>query len=75
MICKFKHLVRWTHFHDPSWGERCIVMEIRGGLRGFLFGTHKILLEDGYVGWCYKNDVGKINPDIPVPPADERTIT
>jgi len=50
-------------------------MEIRGGLRGFLFGTHKILLEDGYVGWCYKNDVGKINPDIPVPPADERTIT
>ena len=63
MNYKFDHLVKWTHFHHPSWGERCIILNIRSGILGFIFGTHKILLEDGYVGWCHKSDLCDIPPE------------
>ena len=55
----------WTHYHHPSWGERCNIIKTRGGLTGLIFGTHKILLEDGYIGWCYKHEIVEIPPAAP----------
>lgn len=58
--CSLDGMVRWTHYHCPSWGERCIVLQTRGGLLGFIIGTQLVLLEDGHVGWCHKDDIVEI---------------